>query len=350
MTQDNPRAWGDTLGSGVLRSSPEDFVVIEELDFEPEGEGEHVFLYLQKRLLNTSELVQRVARLSGIAQRDIGYAGMKDRRALTRQWLSVRMAGKPEPDWAVLQDEQVEVLAVERHRKKLKRGVHRGNRFTLTLRELTADRDVLEPRLQQIAQSGVPNYFGEQRFGRGGSTLKQAHHWVGEGGKSIARQRRSLYFSALRSECFNALLAQRVLSGGWWQPESGDACVLAGSRSLFRCEQLDDDISARAASGDLHPALPLWGRGKPIASEQQHTDQAKALESKQQTCEFLESQGLELAYRPARVIPHDFCWQFCDDGRLILEFSLGAGSYATAVLAELVNYTEEELGSGSGSE
>jgi tRNA pseudouridine13 synthase len=175
--------------------------------------------------------------------------------------------------------------------------------------------------------------------------LKQAHHWIGEGGRKIARQRRSLYFSALRSECFNALLAQRVLSGGWSQPESGDACVLAGSRSLFCCEQLDNNIIARATSGDLHPALPLWGRGKPIASRQQHTSQAKALESKQQACEFLEAQGLELAYRPARVIPHDFCWQFCDDGRLVLAFSLGAGSYATAVLAELVNYTEEERGS-----
>ncbi len=345
-----PPAAGEPVATAVLRSRPEDFQVDEVLGFEPGGEGEHVFLHLRKRELNTLDLVHRVSRLSGIGQRDIGLSGLKDRNAVTSQWLSVRMAGRGEPDWGALEaDGDVEVLAVQRHQRKLKRGVHRANCFRLVLRELRGKREEIEGRLRQLRQRGAPNYFGEQRFGRGGSTLAQAREWLAGGGRRISRNRRSLYLSALRSYLFNELLAARVLDDSWEQPQPGDVCILAGTRSQFRCDEVDEDILRRAAEGDIHPALPLWGRGSSAAGPEVAAWVLQQLAGEAETTTFLEAAGMKMDWRASRILPDDFCWQFCDDDTLQLEFVLGAGSYATALLAEFVQYNQN-MGSGKGSE
>jgi tRNA pseudouridine13 synthase len=338
MIPDWPRAWGEPPARARIRSCPEDFVVREELGFEPSGEGEHVFLLLEKRGLNSADLQRRVSQRSGIGQRDIGMSGLKDRNAVTSQWLSVRMAGRTEPDWQLLAEQgDVQVLAVGRHQRKLRRGVHRGNRFTLVLRELVGERAVLEARLHKLRSEGVPNYFGEQRFGRDGSTLAQARTWALRGGGRLSRSKRSLYLSALRGYLFNSLLAQRVGSGSWQRILPGDICMLQGSRSHFHCAEIDADIETRGAAGDIHPGLPLLGRGElPTAVAAQVEGLVAAGDGP--LLEFLEEAGLELAWRPTRMLADDFCWQFCDDGSLQLEFSLGAGCYATALLAELVHY------------
>jgi tRNA pseudouridine13 synthase len=328
-----PAAAGAAFASGRLRVSPEDFRVYEVLGFEPDGDGEHVFLHLEKRQLNTQELAQRISTLSGIHPRDISFSGMKDRNAVTRQWFSVRMAGKAEPDWHQLESDEVSLLCARRHRRKLKRGVHRANAFRLVLRELSGDREQIEQRLQQLRTRGAPNYFGEQRFGRDGSTLTQARQWMASGGRRISRNKRSLYLSALRAYLFNSLLAERVEAGDWDRVQPGDTCILRGTRSQFLCESVDEDIEQRAREGDLHPGLPLWGRGGQVSGRC-----AELLSREREICDFLECAGLELGWRPARLIPDDFCWQFCDDGSLQLEFSLGVGSYATALLAEFVQY------------
>ena len=341
MSASLPRAWGGAAGSAVIRSSPEDFQVREQLGFELSGEGEHVFLYLQKRGLNTMELLERVAALAGVSTGSIGISGLKDRNAVTRQWFSVGLAGRAEPVWQELEAAgDVRVLEVARHRRKLKRGVHRANHFTLVLRELQGELPDLEQRLQQLRDGGVPNYFGEQRFGLGGSTLEQAVRWMDGGGRRVSRNRHSLYLSALRADIFNQLLVERVAAGSWNRVVDGDVCILQGTRSRFRCERVDADIEGRIAGLDLHPALPLWGRGDmpvPVGREA--------------VCRFLERAGLELDWRPTRALPDDFCWRFCDDGSLQLDFGLGAGSYATALLAELVQYKEKRTtGSDEGSE
>jgi tRNA pseudouridine13 synthase len=352
MTAPWPHAWGAPAGSAVIRSCPEDFQVREELGFELSGDGEHAFLYVQKRELNTPDLVQRISRLSGVAPRDIGISGLKDRNALTCQWLSVGLAGKAEPDWSALEsDGDVRVLEVSRHQRKLRRGVHRGNRFTLVLRELQGERDALEQRLEKLGAAGVPNYFGEQRFGRGGSTLRQARQWMEQNGPRVSRNKRGLYLSALRAQLFNQLLSQRVSCATWNVVLDGDVCMLQGTRSHFTCEQVDEQIAARAAAGDLHPALPLWGRGESAAGVQRARQQAECLAEQVAECEFLQQAGLDMAWRAARVLADDFCWCFCDDGSLQLDFALGAGSYATALLGELVQYKEKrDTGSDKGSE
>jgi len=348
MIPEWPRAAGPPCASAMLRSCPEDFQVSEELGFEPAGEGEHVFLHLQKRGLNTLDLVRRLAQFSGVPRRDIGYSGLKDRNALTRQWLSVRLAGRQEPDWQALASAgDLQVLAVSRHLRKLRRGVHRRNRFTLVLRDVAGDRADLEQRLQRVRARGVPNYFGAQRFGRHGATLQQAREWVASRGRRISRERRSLYLSALRAQLFNRLLSARVDSGDWDRLLPGDVCMLQGTRSLFSCEEVDETLRGRARRGDVHPALPLVGRGTSPASPQRLAWQAGVLAGEEVTCAFLEEAGLELGWRPARMMVDDFSWRFCDDRSLQLELALPAGGYATSLLAELVRYREGQPGAGS---
>ncbi|QIB64227.1 tRNA pseudouridine(13) synthase TruD [Kineobactrum salinum] len=242
------------------------------------------------------------------------------------------------------------LLAQSRHSRKLKRGVHRGNLFELRLRRLEGDRAALEQQLERVRAQGVPNYFGEQRFGRAGATLLQARQWVQRGGGKLSRSRRSLLLSALRAQLFNLLLAHRVRQQSWNRVLAGDVCMLQGSRSLFACAGVDAEIEARTAAGDIHPGLPLWGLGKVLQAEPMLSEQSRVLADEAAACRFLEQAGLTLAYRSARLLADDFCWQFCDDDTLLLSFGLGAGSYATAVLAELVDYREGDRGSGNGSE
>jgi tRNA pseudouridine13 synthase len=346
-----PRVAADLPVRALIRSVPEDFVVREQLGFEPDGSGEHVFLHLQKRGLNTQDLLQRVSALSGIHLRDIGYSGLKDRRAVTSQWVSVRMAGKAEPDWQQLVVAgEVELLDCRRHSRKLKRGVHRSNHFVLRLSALEGDLNGLQQRLAQVQQQGVPNYFGEQRFGHGGATLAQARQWQQRGARKLSHSKRSLLLSAMRGHLFNVLLAQRVLEGSWNGLLPGDVCMLQGSRSLFPCARVDEELVARALAGDVHPGLPLWGRGEVLQGDAQLAWQAALLAPEAALCKFLEDAGLQLTYRPARLLPDDFCWQFCDDGALQLGFSLPPGSYATAVLAELADYRDSQGESGNSSE
>jgi tRNA pseudouridine13 synthase len=341
-----PRAWGEIPGSAMIRCQPEDFLVSEQLGFELSGEGEHRLLYLQKRQLNTQELLQRVASLCSVQPHNIGFCGLKDRNAVTRQWVSVGVAGTKEPDWQLLEAQgDVQVVAVERHARKLRRGVHRSNRFTLVLRDLAGDADALERRLRTLREFGVPNYFGEQRFGRSGSTLEQARRWM-RSGRRVSRDKRGLYFSALRAHAFNQFLALRVENGEWSSIVPGDVCMLHGTRSFFNCDEVTDDIRLRAVAGDVHPGLPLWGRG--LAATACYRERLAALpDDCREVCDFLEASSLELAWRPARLLPEDFCWQYCDDKTLRLDFSLGAGCYATTLLAEFVRYKEGSVESGN---
>ncbi|MEM1153994.1 MAG: tRNA pseudouridine(13) synthase TruD [Pseudomonadota bacterium] len=336
---DWPAAWSAAAGRARIRVHAEDFDVREELGFEPSGSGEHVFLSLEKRGLDTLDVVQRLRRLSGVSQRDIGYSGLKDRNAVTQQWFSLGMAGRSDPNWQALEAEgDISVIHCTRHNRKLRRGVHRGNRFRLRLRSLEGDTDVLAQRLVDVQRKGVPNYFGPQRFGRNGSTLSQALSWAEGARRQPNRADRGRYLSVLRALLFNTVLAARVKAGTWEQPVSGDICMLHGSRSFFGCEEVDEELILRAGKGDIHVGLPLWGGAVSGAAQQASAAAAIYLIPYVHLCRFLEQQEMALAWRPARMLADDFCWQFCDHGVLQLDFFLGAGSYATALLAEIVQY------------
>jgi tRNA pseudouridine13 synthase len=169
-----PWAYGTPPLQAQLRSTPDDFRVEEVLGYDADGQGEHALLWVEKRGANTDWVARELAKFAGVAPVAVGYAGMKDRHAVTRQTFSVQLAGKSDPDWSTFPHADVKVLAATRHSRKLKRGALRGNRFVLVLRQAQGDRDAAERVLQQIAQRGVPNYYGEQRFGREGGNVAQA--------------------------------------------------------------------------------------------------------------------------------------------------------------------------------
>ena len=336
-----PRMLGEPQAAGNLRSCPEDFRVDEELGFEADGEGEHLLIHLRKRNRNTDQVARQLARHAGVRARDVSYCGLKDRVAVTTQWFSIWLPGKPNPDWSTLEDDDVQVLAEARHRRKLPRGALRANRFTLVLRDIQGDRDALEQRLVVIKEKGVPNYFGEQRFGRGGSNL-QAAQAMFAGRKVKDKHLRGLYLSAARSFLFNEVLAERVRMANWNQVLLGEALMLAGSRSYFIANELDDEIKRRHAEKDVLPSGPLWGRGELPSQLEAQALEAAVLAGQIDFCEGLEKAGLKQERRALCLSVDDLEWQWLPEGEhLQLAFSLPSGCYATSVLRELVSPATE---------
>ncbi|MBI3774319.1 MAG: tRNA pseudouridine(13) synthase TruD, partial [Gammaproteobacteria bacterium] len=253
---------GAPLATATLRAMPEDFEVHEVLGFEPDGAGDHALLLIQKRNTNTEWLARNLAKFAGVKQVDVGYGGLKDRNAVTSQWFSVNLSGKSEPDWTQLESADTRVLQAMRNRRKLKRGAHHGNRFVITLRDVSGDASELETRLRAIRDHGVPNYFGEQRFGIDANNIEQARAMFAGELHVKDRHQRGLYLSAARSLLFNAVLSKRVTGQSWNTALPGDALMLAGTRSFFAAEAIDATLIQRLNSGDLHPSGPLWGRGE----------------------------------------------------------------------------------------
>lgn len=340
------RAHGAPALAARMRTTPEDFVV-EEIDaFEASGAGEHLLLSIEKRGMNTAFAAKRIAQWAGVAESAIGYAGLKDRHAVTRQRFSVWIPKKVSPDVATLDSDELRVLAQAWHSRKLPRGALAGNRFVLTLREVEGDVAAIETRLTGIASRGVPNYFGEQRFGRGGRNLDKALAMFA--GRRVPREERTHLLSAARSELFNRVLAARVRADCWDVPLDGEVWSLDGSRSVFGPEPWGDTLAARLTSFDIHPSGPLWGRG-----ELRSDAAAKALElealaeaSSLALREGLERAGLEQERRALRLRPTDLRWEWPGPGVLRLQFALPPGCYATTVLAELGEVSDASGASG----
>jgi tRNA pseudouridine13 synthase len=336
LLPDWPRVQGQQEAIGIIRSCPEDFRVDEELGFEADGEGEHLLINLRKRNRNTDQVARELARHAGVRARDVSYCGLKDRVAVTTQWFSIWLPGKPDPDWSVVEDDDVQVISQARHRRKLPRGALRANRFTLVLRDIQGNRDALQQRLNTVKENGVPNYFGEQRFGRNGSNL-QAAQAMFAGRKVKDKHLRGLYLSTARSFLFNEVLAERVRAANWNQVLPGEALMLAGSRSYFIANEIDDEILRRHAEGDVLPSGPLWGRGELPSQLEAQELELSVLAGQTIFREGLEKAGLKQERRSLCLSVEDFQWQWLPEGEhLQLQFSLPAGCYATSVLRELV--------------
>lgn len=332
-----PRAWGEPTLSGRIRERHEDFQVREVLGFEPDGSGEHLWLEVEKVGLTTHAAQQQLARAFRVPLREVHYAGLKDRRALTTQWFSLRVGVKyPRDDLPEL-PEGLRVLRAVKNSRKLRRGSHRGNRFTLTIRGLSGATDALAARLETIAREGVPNYFGEQRFGHDGGNLRALQEWF-EGGREPPRHIRSLLLSAGRAFLFNAVLAERIRRGDWNRLLEGDRLNLDGtSRLVPAAANLEAETLQRLSCLDLHPTGPLWGSGEPEVSSAALILERSVLEPHESLCQGLARAGLEHARRPLRVAVRNLQYELQDE-RLMLEFELTSGAYATAVLREIVHY------------
>ncbi|TXH65644.1 MAG: tRNA pseudouridine(13) synthase TruD [Lysobacteraceae bacterium] len=330
-----PRAHGEAVLRGRIRLTPEDFKVKEIDAFEASGSGEHLLLTVEKRGMNTAFAAKRIAAWAGVPESSIGYAGLKDRHALTRQRFSVWLPKKVAPDIDALQSEDLKVLAHAWHARKLPRGALAGNRFALTLRGIEGDATQIDARLRAIAERGVPNYFGEQRFGRDGDNVAQALAMFG--GRRVRREERTYLLSAARSELFNRVLAVRVCGGNWDQGLDGEVWMLDGSRSVFGPEPWNDTLAARLGAFDIHPSGPLWGRGDLRTTEQARACELGALETAESTVlrTGLERAGLTQERRSLRLCPRELMADRVAHDTLSLRFSLPPGCYATSVLAEL---------------
>lgn len=326
-------AYGKPQATGSIKNYHDDFKVDEILGFEPSGDGEHQYLFIEKRGLNTEELVKQLAIRINCPVKDISYAGIKDRQAVTRQWLSVHCPGKEIPGADSLSGDGWKILASKRHLKKLKKGALSANAFQLLVRDIQGVEEI-ENRLHQIKKSGVPNYFGAQRFGYEGNNLVKAGQLLFDGMKVKNRFLKGMYYSAARSFLFNLILSERIKQQSWSTALPGDVMQLAGKNSLFTIEVPDELIATRVLSFDISPAAPLWGVGAELASGEALLVQEKALMDYHRWCEGLERQKLERAYRAHVLRVNELSWEWCE-GNLLLDFKLQPGSYATSVIREL---------------
>lgn len=327
-------AFGAPLATGTMKLSPEDFKVDEILGFELTGEGEHLFMLVEKSNLTTEDIVKAIAQQTKYSPKAISYAGLKDRQALTTQWLSLHCPGEDIANVNELSGSGWRILDSTRHLKKLKIGALEGNSFQLILRDIQGI-DEVEKRLLQVKQYGVPNYFGLQRFGFGGQNLLKAQRVLFENYKIKDHFLRGMYYSSARSFLFNRILSQRVETQSWNKALSGDVMQLAGTNSVFNLEAVDDLIKQRIEAFDISPAAPLWGRGDERCSGDALANQAIALDGYKKWCVALEQHRLDKAYRSQILRAKNLRWEW-QENNVCLEFSLPAGSYATSIVRELI--------------
>ena len=325
-----PRACGPPLGSGRLRTAPEDFVVDELLGFEPAGAGHHTLLRVRKRQANTEWVARQLAREARVKPFDVGYAGLKDRHAVATQWFSVP-AGRREPQsWLQFAGEGFAVLEAHAHARKLPRGALAGNRFEIRVRGCSVSAEALQQRAQLIVRGGVPNYFGPQRFGRDLGNLQLAAG-ARAGGFQI---------SAARSLIFNAVLAARVTDGSWNRLLPGELANLDGSGSHFAVASVDADLQARLEALDIHPSGPLWGEGPPQPGAELARYEAAIAQEFPAALATLAGAGAEAARRSLRLAAHDLRIE-CEQHDVLLRFELRSGGFATTVLREFFDVAEQ---------
>lgn len=308
---DFPYAYGEPTSTADFRVEPEDFQVDENLGFEPQGEGEHVYLHIWKRGENTAWVAEKIAELAQVQIMDVGYCGRKDRHAVTTQWFSVYLPKKElEPNWSSLNSDTIKILAISRHQHKLRRGDHQTNLFIIRLRNLHIDdKAAFEQKVERVLQQGVPNYYGEQRFGRNANNLPEAHAILVEGKRIRDKQKRGLMLSAARSYLFNQVLASRVIANNW--------------QTLLEGESQE------------YPSAPLWGRGRSAAQGLALTIENEAMESWADWRNGLEHAGLTQERRALALKPDQVSWRWLEQD-IELSFALGSGEFATTILRELV--------------
>jgi tRNA pseudouridine13 synthase len=326
-------AYGGPSIEGEFKSIFDDFIVEEELGYSLSGEGEHLYLYIQKRNQNTGFIQQRLAEHFSVPEKQVSYCGLKDRYAMTKQWFGVHLPGKYDVDFDGFEDDDTRIIKAKRHNRKLRIGAHQGNRFIIRLRSIRGDLERLEHQLTQIARQGVPNYFGAQRFGRERGNLPLALDLFA--GKRLKRRLRSLAISSARSYLFNCVVSERVRQDSWQQWLDGDVASLAGSNSFFVPEQLDDTLLTRLSSHDVEISAPLWGRGSYPASGQVERLEKTVIAPYSIMATGLENIGLDQQRRAMTMMAKGLTWSI-DGQDLTLSFSLESGCFATALIRELL--------------
>jgi len=329
-------AWGVPQCSAVFKAEPGDFRVDEDLGYLPSGSGEHYCVRISKTAITTRQVVERLARKTGVREANIGYAGQKDKQGVCTQWFSIWIPGGSTPDLESLHDDSLQILESNWNSRKIRLGTHHSNRFQIRLKQVRGA--PVTQRLDQLATDGVPNYFGEQRFGRNGNNAAMALQWFSGKLRKPDRFQRGILLSAARSAVFNEVLSRRVETSSWNTYLAGDVMNLAGSESVFVPAQWDDTLAERLKHHDIHPTGPLWGCG-----ELRSSAEANLLETSVQThmaalCAGLEARGMQQSRRSLRLMPGNMRYEQTAEDEWLISFSLPPGTYATAVLREICEY------------
>lgn len=342
---DWPKAYPETNAKGILKLKPEDFQVDEIPLMIPAGEGEHIYLHIKKREVNTHWVARLLSEKFGVKENDVSYAGQKDRYAVTTQWFSIyapkielTLETRPFPD------EDIEILSQTRHSKKLRRGDLVGNRFNIVLRDLTSVqenspssieelKEAIEKNLELIKEHGVPNYFGLQRFGRGGGNMDQAFAMLTGQRREKNRQKKSMYLSAARSYIFNEVVAARIQKGLWGKSLAGDI-----------------DITGSETQQAEMATAPMWGRGRLTSKEETLQLEKDISGPHHELCDGMEHAGLNQERREIVSNIENMQWQWLENNDLNIKFALASGHYATSVLQEFIQAEEPDRFEGKVEE
>lgn len=330
--------YGAALINGLVKDRASDFKVTEELGFQPAGEGEHLFLFIEKSMMTTHELIERVADDFSIKPRDVGYCGLKDKLAVTRQWLSLYLPGQMH-SLKLPGISDYRLLDHKWHSKKLRPGTHRSNHFEVIVRNVESMPETTRHQLDMIQQQGMANYFGEQRFGRQADNVEQALSAFGNPrrARKLSRSKKSLYLSALRSFLFNQVLSRRIEQGIWDKPVAGDVFMLSGSQSIFY-EPINDELLERYNCQDISSTISLYGAGNRILQSQALEIEDAVLAEFEAIGQCLLQAKAKLQMRAARVAVVDLGVEFDQIERsLYLEVRLPRGSYFTTLLEHFID-------------
>ena len=329
--------YGKPKSTGLLRQHRSDFKVFEQIPFKPCGEGEHLYIHIRKTGANTAFVAKQLAQYFSVKESLVSYAGLKDRFAVTEQWFGVHLPGNQNYDLSDLSIEGVEVLSSKRHNKKLRIGGLDGNRFEITLRDVT-DIDELVRRWHVISSFGVPNYFGEQRFGINGGNIEKV---IGlfSGQKVKDKKKRGMYLSAARSLIFNQMLSQRIEQQTFDKILNGDVLMLSGTQSVFLADVSDEGLTARLKEHDIDITAPMWGAGELMTTGEARTFEQSIANLQPALCEGLPRFGLKQERRRIRLNIKEANITV-DNDMVTLSFFLPAGAYATTIMRELINYID----------
>lgn len=335
-----PLASGGAGLGGTIKSEPEDFRV-EEAPGEPlSGEGEHAVVRLEKRGMTTPAAAEWLARRFGVSPRQVGYAGMKDKWAVTIQDFSIQDMNRPPPDLESDLPEGFRVLSLGRDGRKIKVGHRRGNRFAIRVRGARRDDESVKRVAGFLTRFGAPNFFGPQRFGRAGDNFETGLQVLARG-KTLhrkdkrGRKERGILISAVRSELFNRVLAARLSGGLFQELLAGDVAQLDRRSGCFAVETLETE-QARFGAGEIHATGPLYGRKLMVPAGQPLEMEEKIAQEAGEAVSLLEAFGVDGARRALRVIPEDLTWAYEGDD-LVLTFGLPKGAYATSIVREFMN-------------
>ena len=333
--------------TGTIKRTPDDFLVEEVPLYEASGEGEHVYLLIEKRDVTGSELGRHIRETVGVGSRDIGMAGLKDRRAVTRQWVSLPISCADKIP--AIETDLIKILDQRLHTNKLRSGHLKGNRFHIKVRDTHNDAalaDVLraawEPAIEALRTTGLPNYFGEQRFGNYGDTAVTGMALLLPDAFPKTQTPRSHHarrftLSAVQSAIFNSVLAKRITAGTFTTVLDGDIARLDKSHAIFTVESADIE-QIRYEMHDIVMTGPMWGIKMPKAlGETGKIEEATLAEFGLQDRHFIKYRKLVPGTRrPLRIVPQDLKVEVSEDS-CEFSFFLPAGSYATVLLREFMN-------------